>query len=261
MKIYFEKFQGTGNDFIILDNRENQYSCLTTGQMSLLCNRRFGIGADGLMLLNIVAGYDFEMKYFNADGNPGSMCGNGSRCLVKFANQLRVIKSSCRFLAVDGEHLARINDNNTVSVKMRDVEGIQKRKGDFILDTGSPHYVSFVSNIESIDAVEKGKEIRYSKEFENKGINVNFVEYETDSDEISVRTYERGVENETLSCGTGVTASALVCFHNERGYNNVNVHTPGGTLTVEYDRVNDHKFENIWLTGPAEKVFEGIIVI
>ncbi len=259
MKINFFKYQGTGNDFIILDNREKLFDSLSTVQINILCDRRFGIGADGLMLLNTKEGYDFEMKYYNSDGNIGSMCGNGSRCLVKFAHQQKIIKYACEFLAFDGQHLARINDNNTVSVKMQDVDGMQKRKGTFILNTGSPHFVTFNRNIDSLDMLKEGREIRYGKEFAENGINVNFVEQLAKVEEIKVRTYERGVENETLSCGTGVTASALVCFHNDNGYNNVIVHTKGGTLTVEFDRIAEGQFNNIWLSGPAEKVFEGFV--
>lgn len=261
MRINFFKYHGTGNDFIILDNRENLYDSLTSLQIKYLCIRRYGIGADGLMLLNRKEGFDFEMKYYNADGNEGSMCGNGSRCLVKFAQLLKVIKTSCSFLAFDGPHEARINENNTVSVKMQDVDGVIKRKGVFILDTGSPHYVSLVSNLDSMDVYEVGKEIRYSKEFAGNGINVNFVEQNEKVEEIKIRTYERGVEDETLSCGTGVTASALVCYHNDNGYNHVIVQTKGGRLTVEFERLSEGIFHNIWLSGPAEKVFEGFVDI
>jgi diaminopimelate epimerase len=261
MKIHFFKYQGTGNDFIIMDNLDNRYDSLTNKQVSFLCDRRFGIGADGLMMLNKKDGFDFEMKYFNADGNIGSMCGNGSRCLVSFARHQKLIKESCNFLAYDGPHEAKINDDHTVSVKMQDVNGIQKHKGVFTLNTGSPHYISFVRDIDSINVKQDGSEIRYSKEFAENGINVNFVELQAKVEEIKVRTYERGVEDETLSCGTGVTASALVCYHNDNGYNNVIVQTKGGTLTVEFNRVAEGIFKDIWLSGPAVKVFEGTIEI
>lgn len=257
MVINFFKYQGTGNDFIIIDNRDNQYNSLTTEQVNTLCDRRFGIGADGLMLLNSKEGYDFEMIYYNSDGNIGSMCGNGSRCLVKFAHHLKIIKDNCEFIAFDGPHQARINEKNTVSVQMQNVNGIEKRKGSFILNTGSPHFVIFNSDVDDLNVLEEGRDIRYGKEFAEKGINVNFVEQLSKVEEIKVRTYERGVEDETLSCGTGVTASALVCYHNDNGYNNVIVHTRGGTLTVEFDRIAEGQFTNIWLSGPAEKVFEG----
>lgn len=261
MTIHFYKYQGTGNDFIILDNRKNEYSFLNTDQILQLCNRRFGIGADGLMLLNERAGYDFEMKYYNADGKAGSMCGNGGRCIIKFAYHQGIHKDMYKFMAADGEHEAEIDTDDTISLKMKDVKGIKKNHSDFILDTGSPHYIKMVSDVMNYDVFKKGHEIRYSKDYELDGINVNFVEQMEEVDKIIVRTYERGVEDETLSCGTGVTAAALVCYHNENGYNDVEVKTPGGTLTVEFDRVGEDHFVNIWLCGPAEKVFEGNVEI
>jgi diaminopimelate epimerase len=259
MNIHFHKNQGTGNDFVILDNRDKRYTELNTDQVRRICDRRFGIGADGLMLLNEKTDYDFEMKYFNADGREGSMCGNGARCLVKFAWQLGMHKSSYRFTAFDGIHEAEIDTDGTVSLKMNDVKSIRKFHGDFIVNTGSPHYIKLVNDVMNVDVYKKGYEIRYSKEFEQEGINVNFVEQIDDAGKICVRTYERGVEDETLSCGTGVTAAALVCWHNDNGYNEVEVTTSGGKLNVEYDKHNDEGFSNIWLSGPAEKVFEGTI--
>lgn len=260
MELRFFKYQGTGNDFVILDNREGQYNDLTTEQIHFLCDRRFGIGADGLMMLNTKAGYDFEMIYYNADGRPSSMCGNGGRCLVKFAWQQGIRKTMYHFIASDGEHDAEIDEDGTVSLKMKNVDTIKDYHGDFVLDTGSPHYVKMVTDVKSLDVFKKGVEIRYSPHFAVEGINVNFVEQKKE-DEIIVRTYERGVENETYSCGTGVTASALVCYHNERGFNDVTVQTKGGKLTVEFDRIDDDRFENIWLCGPAELVYEGHIEI
>lgn len=257
MTVQFYKYQGTGNDFILLDNRQGAYSGLTQQSISRLCERRFGIGADGLMMLNLKEGYDFEMKYFNADGRLGSMCGNGGRCMVRFAYHLGIHRSSYHFLASDGEHEAEIDDGtNIINLKMKDVPGIRESNGDYILNTGSPHFVKIVDDVMDYDVLKKGTEIRYSEEFAKEGINVNFVEQEK-SDAITVRTYERGVEDETFSCGTGVTASALVCYHNEVGYNDVTVTTKGGKLVVKYDRHNDNSFTNIWLCGPAEKVFEG----
>jgi diaminopimelate epimerase len=257
MTIHFHKYQGTGNDFIILDNRNKDFSSLTAEQIRRLCDRRFGIGADGLMMLQNRDGYDFEMKYYNADGNEGSMCGNGSRCMVKFAWHAGIKKEHYKFLASDGPHEAESDTNGMISVKMKDVPFIKKFHGDFILDTGSPHYVKMVTDVMHVDVFKKGREIRYSKQFEQEGINVNFVEHLADADKILVRTYERGVEDETYSCGTGVTAAALVCYHNENGFNEVEVKTPGGLLSVKYDRVDDERYINIWLCGPAEKVFEG----
>lgn len=261
MRIDFYKYQGTGNDFILLDNRDGRYDKLSTEQIHFLCDRRFGIGADGLMTLNNCPGYDFEMKYYNADGREGSMCGNGGRCIVKFAFHLGLVQSVYQFLATDGPHEAEIDSDGTVSLKMVDVTEIKKSGSDFILNTGSPHYIKFVPGLDGLDVFKKGREIRYSREFEKEGINVNFVEHLDEEDKISVRTYERGVENETFSCGTGVTAAALVCFHNENGFNEVDVTTRGGRLSVEYDRTSDGHFENIWLCGPAEKVFEGSLTI
>jgi diaminopimelate epimerase len=256
MKIKFYKYQGTGNDFIVIDNRNWSLTALTADKVKFLCDRRFGIGADGLMLLNPKTGYDFEMKYYNSDGRESSMCGNGGRCMVKFAYYLGIHKSEYHFLATDGEHEAAIEDNGMVDLKMKDVDGITEYDGDSIVNTGSPHYVKMVSDVMDYDVVDRGMEIRYSTDFAKEGINVNFVEPKK-PDEIIVRTYERGVEDETLSCGTGVTASALVYHHNDAGYNDVTVITKGGKLTVRYDRIADGSFRNIWLCGPAEMVFEG----
>jgi len=261
MTVNFFKYQGTGNDFVIVDNRSHSFNGVTTDQIRRICDRRFGIGADGLMLLNEKTGYDFEMSYYNADGNAGSMCGNGGRCMVKFAYHLGIHKPVYKFMAVDGEHEAEIDTDGIVSLKMKDVSHIRRFHSDFIVDTGSPHYIKLVIDVLSIDVYKKGQEIRNSKEFEREGINVNFVEQMDEPDKIFVRTYERGVEDETLSCGTGVTAAALVCWHNDNGFNEVEVNTSGGKLSVEFDKLNDDGFVNIWLCGPAEKVFEGAVEI
>jgi diaminopimelate epimerase len=260
MKIEFFKYQGTGNDFIILDNRDHQYDRLDAAQVKQLCHRRFGIGADGLMLLCAHDKLDFEMVYYNADGNQSTMCGNGGRCLVKFAKNQGMYKVTYHFMAVDGPHEADIDIHNIVRLKMQDVQQVEYHTGHAILNTGSPHFVKFASNVEDIDVLETGREIRYSKHFEKEGINVDFVET-THEDGIFVRTYERGVEDETLSCGTGVTASALMNAHNDRGFNRVEVKTPGGNLSVEYNKIDEEHFENIWLCGPAEFVFKGTIDI
>jgi diaminopimelate epimerase len=257
MQLHFYKYHGTGNDFIILDNRKGDHH-LTKKQIAFLCHRRFGIGADGLMLLNAYVGYDFEMKYYNADGAESSMCGNGGRCLVKFAYDRGIIKRDYRFVAIDGEHEASIDMDGTVALKMNDVDNVRFDHGKYILDTGSPHYVEVVEEVLHLNVVDRGRQVRYSEPFRNEGINVNFVQQTVEPDKIIVRTYERGVEDETWSCGTGVTAAALVCFHNENGYNRVEVKTKGGELSVEYDRIDD-SFQNIWLIGPAVKVFEGDI--
>ena len=261
MELHFYKYQGTGNDFILADNRDGKYAALTNEQIHKLCDRRFGIGADGLMLLNEKTGYDFEMKYYNADGKEGSMCGNGGRCMVKFAYHLGIHKEVYRFLAADGGHEGEIDTDGIVSLKMQDVKNIRKFHNDFILDTGSPHYIKLSTNVMEMDVFKKGYEIRHSKEFEEEGINVNFVEQLEEVDKIIVRTFERGVEDETFSCGTGVTAAALVCYHNDNGFNDVEVKTLGGKLSVEFDRLDDNRYENIWLCGPAEKVYEGTVQI
>jgi diaminopimelate epimerase len=260
MNIQFYKYQGAGNDFVIMDNRDHAYDALTKHQVAFLCNRRFGIGGDGLMLLNNCDGYDFEMKYYNADGRESSMCGNGGRCLVKFANDKGIYKDTYKFLAIDGEHEASLKEDGIIALKMNDVDKIREDHGDFILNTGSPHFVHLAADVMGIDVFKKGREIRYNKEFEKEGINVNFVEQTEMPDKIIVRTYERGVEDETLSCGTGVTAAALVCSHNDNGFNRVEVKTKGGLLSVEYEKTGD-MYKNIWLIGPAVKVFEGSIKI
>lgn len=257
MRLHFYKYQGTGNDFVIFDNRDNTIE-LTLRQVAFLCDRRFGIGADGLMLLNAHTDYDFEMKYYNADGRESSMCGNGGRCLVKFAAEMGIALSQYRFIAIDGEHEARIENNGNVALKMNDVTSIESHFNKFVLNTGSPHYVEIVENVRKLDVYQAGRAVRYSDEYKKDGINVNFVQHTEEPDKIIVRTYERGVEDETYSCGTGVTASALVNYHNENGYNYVCVQTKGGMLNVEFDKTEEG-YKNIWLIGPATKVFDGEI--
>lgn len=261
MDIHFFKYQGTGNDFVIIDNRDGNIN-LTTQQVEKLCNRRFGIGADGLMLLKQAPGpgYDFEMQYYNADGRESSMCGNGGRCLVKFAYHQGIHKNKYRFIAIDGPHEATIEDNGWVHLKMKDVSTIKQYYGDFILNTGSPHYVKGVTGLQKLDVFKNGKDIRNSSDFVKEGINVNFVEEKSEC-AIFVRTFERGVEDETLSCGTGVTAAALVYAHNEKGFNRIEVQTLGGHLAVEYDKTGEDHFENIWLCGPADYVFSGTVKV
>lgn len=257
MELHFYKYQGTGNDFILLDGREKMPE-LSEKQIAAVCNRRFGIGGDGLMILRYYPGYDFEMKYYNADGREGSMCGNGGRCIVRFAYHLGIHRDNYHFLAPDGEHEADIDINGMVRLKMNDVNAVKQHSGDFILNTGSPHYIKYVNDIRDYDVPQEGYSIRHSAPFVKDGINVNFVETLNDHT-IFVRTFERGVEAETWSCGTGVTAAALVSAHNETGFNQVDVETLGGKLAVEFDRVSEGEFRNIWLIGPAEYVFEGHI--
>ena len=258
MQISFDKYQGTGNDFILIDNRKNEIQ-LSKEQIAFLCNRHFGIGADGLMLLELEPGVDFKMVYFNSDGNESSMCGNGGRCITAYAKTLGLISDKAKFIAVDGVHEATISGVNNVSLKMNDVKSIEAGDDFFYLNTGSPHYVKFVEGIKSFDVFTEGKRIRNSERFAAEGTNVNFIE-KTD-DGIFVRTYERGVENETLSCGTGVTAAALVSAVQgiSSGKNNCKVATLGGELNVKFDKVLESNFYNIWLEGPADFVFYGSI--
>ena len=258
MTIQFYKYQGTGNDFVIIDNRNGNVQ-LNTKQINHICDRRFGIGADGLMLLNTLVGYDFEMKYYNADGKESSMCGNGGRCLTRFAYDMGIHKTTYHFLAIDGEHDAEMDEHGWIRLKMKDVNQVTDFHGDTVLNTGSPHYIKAVQNIMELDVFHEGRSIRNSKDFIAEGINVNFVEPE--NKHIIVRTYERGVEDETYSCGTGVTAAAIVFAHNEMGFNRVEVKTKGGNLAVEFDKLNDQQFRDVWLCGPAEFVYKGEIAL
>lgn len=258
MKLEFHKYQGTGNDFIIIDGYTKPAPELTEAQIRRLCHRQTGIGADGLMVLVKKQGFDFGMVYYNSNGKESTLCGNGARCIVKFAHQLGIHKDVYHFSAIDGEHTAEIEINGTVVIGMADVNKVEYHNGYAVLDTGSPHFIKFAPQVEDIDVVATGRDIRYSKPFEAEGINVNFVETLGD-DKVYVRTYERGVENETLSCGTGVTAAALMCAHNENGFNTVEVKTPGGSLRVEFDRIDEQHFKNIRLCGPAVMVFRGEI--
>lgn len=265
MEIPFYKYQGTGNDFVIIDHRQRQYlDRQDHGLVSKLCDRKFGIGADGLMLLQESPNYDFEMVYFNADGHEGSMCGNGGRCIVAFAHFLGVIGSSCQFIAVDGPHDAKVLDQGWVELKMVDVEQVEVGDGFYFLDTGSPHYVAFSPNVEEVDVVAAGRAIRYSDRFKAEGTNVNFVQEK--GEELIVATYERGVEDETLSCGTGVTAAALAASLKaeqegaEVPVDHKAITAKGGQLQVKFQRTASG-FEEIWLCGPATQVFKGTITI
>ena len=260
MKLNFFKYEGAGNDFILIDNRNKSFSLINdTKSIKKLCDRHFGIGADGLMVLEMKNGFDFEMLYFNADGKEGSMCGNGGRCIVAFANQLNLIKRETNFLAVDGPHYATISENgNLVSLQMIDVQEIKTDGDAFILNTGSPHYVLEVENLASKDVYLDGKSIRYNETYNVKGINVNFVE--DLGDHYYVRTYERGVENETFACGTGVTAVSMAMAKKKgltgRIKNSIKVH--GGNLNVNFN-YDGNTFNNVFLEGPATFVFEGSI--
>lgn len=259
MLIDFYKYQGTGNDFIMIDNRKSLIT-LTNEQVAFMCHRRFGIGADGLILLELEPGIDFKMVYFNSDGKRSSMCGNGGRCITAFARDLGLITDKARFLAVDGMHESTIMNEN-VALKMQDVKQIESGTDYFFLDTGSPHYVKLVQDVEGMDVYNEGKKIRYNERFSEEGTNVNFIEKH--DDELFVRTYERGVEDETFSCGTGVTAAALVAAVKgiSTGKNNCLVKTRGGTLEVTFEKVLEQNFYNIWLKGGAMMVYKGSIEI
>lgn len=250
----FFKYQGTGNDFILIDNRHLEFN-KEEKYIEQLCHRRFGIGADGLILLENASDFDFRMIYYNSDGKESTMCGNGGRCIVAFAHFLKIFEKKTQFIAIDGAHQAEI-DGDIVKLKMIDVEQINERENSFVLNTGSPHYVQFVSEVKNYDVYENGKKIRYSQEFSLEGINVNFVEKLSDK-KLFVRTYERGVEDETLSCGTGITASALA-FMKHQNIFSVEVEALGGKLKVYAEKKNDG-FHHIWLEGAAQQVFKGNI--
>lgn len=260
MKINFYKYQGTGNDFIMIDNRDRSVS-LSTEQVNFLCHRRFGIGADGLILLELEPGFDFKMVYYNSDGNQSSMCGNGGRCITAFARQLGLISHKAKFSATDGPHESTIDENGMISLKMQDVKQMELGDDYFFLNTGSPHYVKMVSDIENFDVFNEGKKIRNNERFKEEGTNVNFMEKR--EEELFVRTYERGVEDETFSCGTGVTAAALVAAVKgiSSGKNNCFIKTKGGTLEVTFEKVLEQNFYNIWLKGPAVQVFQGSLSV
>lgn len=242
----------------MIDNRNSLLKENFDLHIEQLCHRRFGIGADGLIILNPCTTADFEMVYYNSDGRKSTMCGNGGRCIVMFAKDIGIIENRCSFLAVDGYHTAVINANNSVSLKMQNVESVKPYGNDFVTNTGSPHYVSFCNAVNDIDIVKEAHSIRYNDDFKSEGINVNFVE-KTSHNSLYVRTYERGVEDETYSCGTGVVASAI-CFANKNGteINEVDIETPGGKLKVNFES-HYGKYLNVVLTGPAVHVFDGVI--
>lgn len=257
MKHIFYKYQGTGNDFVIIDNRQNSFNKKNTKLIAHLCDRRFGIGADGLILLENHNNLDFKMVYFNADGNESSMCGNGGRCITAFANHLGIINNNATFEAIDGLHKSII-ENNLIKLQMQDVEHIQDVDDHLFLDTGSPHYVKFSQKIKNLDVKYEGAKIRYSQDYKEVGTNVNFVEKVT-NETFAIRTYERGVEDETLSCGTGATAAAIAMnYIGETEMNLITLHTQGGDLKVSFDKQGG-SYVNVWLIGPATQVYKGDI--
>ncbi len=260
MKIEFFKYQGAGNDFVIIDDREEKFYRSNNKLIKFLCDRKFGIGADGLMLLRNKKDFDFEMVYYNSDGRESSMCGNGGRCIVAFAKKISVVGETCHFLAIDGAHKANLIDTEYgewVSLKMIDVKNIEKGPGYCYMDTGSPHYVTFEPNIKKFDIIEKARAIRYNGRFRDEGTNVNFISLA--DNQLHIRTYERGVEDETLACGTGVTAAVLAAHATGQFTGNqLDVIAQGGLLKVKFEHTSEG-YQNIWLEGPAEKVFKGAI--
>ncbi|QCX00289.1 diaminopimelate epimerase [Aggregatimonas sangjinii] len=258
MQLPFYKYQGTGNDFIMVDNREESFPVGDMEYISFLCDRRIGIGADGLILLENDSETDFKMVYFNSDGNQSSMCGNGGRCLVAFARYLGIIQNTTTFNAIDGMHAATITDDNRVKLQMRDVTDVKEKPDYTFLDTGSPHHVQLVDNLKMLDVAKEGAKLRYGM-YGQQGSNINFVE-PNGANIFKVRTYERGVEDETLSCGTGVTAVALAMHHTKRtDSNRVRLHAEGGELEVEFE-VATNGYKNVFLIGPTKMVFKGEIV-
>ena len=260
MQIEFYKYQGTGNDFVMIDNRSNTFPKENIQLIAHLCDRRFGIGADGLILLENDPEADFKMVYYNSDGNQSTMCGNGGRCLVAFAQKLNVIKDNTTFNAIDGLHHASVAQDGIVSLQMIDVLEVKETPDYSFLNTGSPHHVQLVEDLEHYNVKENGATIRYSDLYGKAGSNINFVS-KIDDTTFSLRTYERGVEDETLACGTGATAVAIAM--NATGITDataIDLNVEGGKLAVTFDKIND-TYTNVFLKGPAEFVFKGSIEI
>ncbi|MFE3868677.1 diaminopimelate epimerase [Flavobacterium sp. LS2P90] len=260
MQIEFYKYQGTGNDFVMIDNRSNFFPKDNIQLISRLCDRRFGIGGDGLILLENDTETDFKMVYYNSDGNQSSMCGNGGRCLVAFAKKLNVIQDNTTFIATDGVHHASVAANGIVSLQMIDVPEVKITPDYVFMNTGSPHHIQLVEDLEHYNVKENGASIRYGELYGKQGSNINFVK-KIDETTFSLRTYERGVEDETLACGTGATAVAIAMnVLGETKANSIDLNVEGGKLVVSFDE-KDGKFTNVFLKGPAEFVFKGTIDI
>ena len=258
MKIVFNKYQGTGNDFVMIDNRQEFFPKNDTKLIEKLCDRRFGIGADGLILLENDKETDFKMVYYNSDGNESSMCGNGGRCLVAFAKRLNVIDNKTTFVATDGLHHATILENGIVSLQMKDVDEVKIESDYIFLNTGSPHHVMMVDDLENYDVKTNGARIRYSDLYGKAGSNVNFVS-KLSENHFRLRTYERGVEDETLACGTGATAVAIAMYAiHKTNSNHLKIDVEGGKLEVSFEE-KDKQYSNVFLNGPATFVFEGTI--
>ncbi|WP_035670494.1 diaminopimelate epimerase [Flavobacterium sp. 83] len=260
MQIEFYKYQGTGNDFVMIDNRQGFFPKDNIQLIARLCDRRFGIGADGLILLENDPETDFKMVYYNSDGNQSSMCGNGGRCLVAFAKKLKVIEDNTTFIATDGLHHASVADNGIVSLQMIDVDEVKITPEYVFMNTGSPHHIQLVEDLEHYNVKENGASIRYGELYGKQGSNINFVK-KVDDSTFSLRTYERGVEDETLACGTGATAVAIAMNAlGETKANSIDLNVEGGKLVVSFDK-NEGHFTNVFLKGPAEFVFKGTIEI
>jgi diaminopimelate epimerase len=259
MNLKFYKYQGTGNDFVMIDNRDLSFPNQNIKLIANLCDRKFGIGADGLILLQNHSNSDFEMVYFNADGSTSTMCGNGGRCIVAFAKFLKIIENETTFMASDGLHFAKIDQNN-IALQMIDVENVAVHKNYTYLYTGSPHHIILSDNISKINVKEEGAKIRFSNLYGNAGCNINFVE-KFNENSFNLRTYERGVEDETLSCGTGATAAAIAMFHNGlASQKSININVLGGKLKIEF-QVENKIYTNVFLKGEALHVFSGTINI
>ncbi|MEN8158153.1 MAG: diaminopimelate epimerase [Bacteroidota bacterium] len=262
MFVQFSKYHGTGNDFIMIDGRGQDSSRLDHEAIRTMCSRRFGVGADGLIILGESSKVDFRMQYFNADGHEGTMCGNGGRCITAFASELGIIGMDTKFEGIDGIHTATLLPNREIRLKLNDVNGVRWADDGYLIDTGSPHFVKYVSRVNEMDVEREGSELRNHARFGKDGVNVNFVEVEGNSNKINVRTYERGVEGETYSCGTGVTAAAICSyFHFKTEILSYQVNTLGGKLNVAFKAQHHNRFSDIYLTGPVEKVYEGSIEI
>ncbi len=256
IEITFYKYQGTGNDFVMIDNRELNFPKENTKLVAFLCDRRFGIGADGLILLENDTNVDFKMVYYNSDGNESTMCGNGGRCIVAFAEFLNVFKKETTFNAVDGLHNATL-EGSLVSLQMLDVDEIKEKPNAMFLNTGSPHHVQQVDNLSDFNVKSEGKKLRYGL-YGEAGSNINFVE-PVKENTFAVRTYERGVEDETLSCGTGVTAAAIAMHKSGKvSANHIFIKALGGNLEVKF-KVTNTLYSEVFLIGEAKQVFKGQI--
>jgi len=263
MIIEFFKYHGAGNDFVLIDNREGIFNA-GVDIVAFLCDRHFGIGADGLMLLESSDDYDFKMRYFNSDGREATMCGNGGRCIAAFARRLGIVHRKTVFIASDGIHNAEISGDFPelyVKLGMADTDISSLKENPFFLDTGSPHHLVFEDDIQNIDVEKEGAGIRYSDRYRSAGgANVNFIK-QVSSSVIEIRTYERGVEAETLACGTGATAAAIAAaVRDNRTKAKISVKARGGILEVGFEII-DNFARNIYLAGPAREVFNGRIEI